>query len=814
MTQTRHVKTQQTKTTQPAKKLKPLSPADSLGQHFLKYFNHPWGYIYAPAIPGEKPHWQTESRYPLQPRNLWQQYLNPNVLLGLRFGKYTRYVVLDIDINSPLHPTNDFIAYNGALAALKEIGLHEPVVITSSDSGGLHVYYFFSEELPTFSVACALKFALLDAGLEIKQGQLETFPNVKTWVASKPSNYNAIRLPLQVGSNVHDGCLHPYTNDLDRFLDDADSSAAAQDYQTLLKALKAARKRQNILYQPETSIAAELWRMDLEQRIAEGWTDYGQTNELLKDIACYGIVFMALANETLFDYIVETAITSPGYHEFCRHQHNIVQRAREWASCCEGFYTPYPSTPNRKRNYKQHFEALAAANNIVDWTRPNLNFEKQQQTIERIGKIVAHLELASELPLTPAQRATAIIATSKQLYGVGVSKTTLHKPEYLPLWHPNHYQGRGKNCVQPLAEPVSADFSPTEFAEIPDPWHDPIPSETAPLQASSDQYAPFPIMKVLCLPSSKLDAQPTTQFDSANSLISLNSSESLLKEFNNSSDKNSLYQSKFGAASNCDKPDLSIDDPDALDAASTIVAQKPTPEDVALPEQASVKTESVDGEPLPDLTTKAVDGRPPSSETTPAVVIDATPAATTDPDDAALSDTIAPLIRATRHDTAEQAENKIAVISIEQARARAEIEALKARLAAKKAESLKTRLNSLLGGFLPVASPPPMDQPAATLNTVQVNQKATTETTATELQPEVVVPNCISRINPEQLPIPTVDQIQVGTLVWVFRVRDREWLPGLVEEIEERFNYPVLWSVRLTTGELLPARSLEQLRLR
>ena len=813
MTQTRHVKTQQTKTTQPAKKLKPLPPADSKSQHFLKYFNHPWGYIYAPALTGEKPYWQTESRYPLQPRNLWKQYLNPNVLLGLRFGKYTRYVVLDIDINSPLHPTNDFIAYNGALAALKEIGLHEPVVITSSDSGGLHVYYFFSEELPTFSVACALKFALLDRGLEIKQGQLETFPNVKTWVASKPSNYNAIRLPLQVGSNVHDGCLHPYTNDLERFLDDADSSALAQDYQTLFQALKAARKRQNILYQPVSSIAAEIWRMDLEQRIAEGWTDYGQTNELLKDIACYGIVFRALADETLVNYIVETAITSPGYHEFCRHQHNIVQRAREWAACCEGFYTPYPSIPNRKRNYRQQFDSDDIANNIVDG-RPNLNFEKQQQTIERIGKIVAHLEKASELPLTKAQRATAIIATSKQLYGVGVSKSTLHKPEYLPLWHPNHYQGRGKNCVQPLAEPVTADFSPTKFAEIPDPWHDPIPPETAPEQASSDQYAPFPIMKVLCLPQAKLEIQPTTKFDSANSLISLNFSESLLKEFNNSSDKNSLYQSKFAGASNCDKPDLSIDDPDALDAASTIVAQKPTPEDVALPEPACVKTESVDGEPLPDLTTKAVDGRPPSSETTPAVVIDATPAATTDPDDAALSDTIAPLIRATRHDTAEQAENKIAAISIEQARARAEIEALKARLAAKKAQSLTCRLNSLLGGFHQSASPPPMDQPAATLNTVQVNQKATTETTATELQPEVVVPNCTNLTNPGQLPIPTVSLVNIGTLVWVFRVRDREWLPGLVEEIEERFNKPSLWSVRLTTGELLSARSLEQLRLR
>ena len=70
------------------------------------------------------------------------------------------------------------------------------------------------------------------------------------------------------------------------------------------------------------------------------------------------------------------------------------------------------------------------------------------------------------------------------------------------------------------------------------------------------------------------------------------------------------------------------------------------------------------------------------------------------------------------------------------------------------------------------------------------------------------------RIKPEQLRVPTVDQIQVGTFVWVFRVRDREWLPGLVEDIEERFNKPELWFVRTTSREKIIARSLEKMRLR
>lgn len=546
---------------------KPLAPADPLGVRFCHYFNHPWGFIYAPAIRREKPHWQTETRYPLQPRNLWQQYQNPKTYLGLRFGKNTRYFAIDIDIHSPKHPAHDPTAYKSVLAALEEIGLCKPVAIISSDSGGIHVYYFFSEELPTFPLACACSSALTDAGFEIKQGELEIFPNVKAWTAL-PSNYNALRLPLQAGSFMLDESMEPYTNDLDSFLDAADWSAAGQDYLTLKLAIKAASLRQQKLYKPATSTAAELWRIDLKQRIAGGWTDYGQTNSLLKDIACYGIVFKALADEALVEYIVETATSSPGFHEYCRHQHNIEQRAREWAYCCMGFYTPYPSIPNRKRNYRSHF---GSANNIVDFPQPNLNQELQLNTQERIRNIIAHLELAGELPRTPASRATAIIATSKQLYGVGVSKTTLHKPEYLALWHPRNYQNATQRCVQPHSEPVTADLPPQKFAPIPDPWLEPETPQPAPSQGQSNLYTPMPIMKVLYLPQAKEDPQPHSQESEANSLNSLNSSDSLPTESNSLSDKNYKSPTSGGAAEKLHKPDLSIDDAGTVDA-TTIVA--------------------------------------------------------------------------------------------------------------------------------------------------------------------------------------------------------------------------------------------------
>lgn len=562
---------------------KPNTPADPLGVRFCQYFNHPWGFIYAPAIRFEKPHWQTETRYPLQPRNLWQQYQNPYSFLGLRFGKNTRYFAIDLDINSPKHPAHDPTAYKSVLAALEEIGLCKPVAVISSDSGGIHVYYFFSEELPTFPLACACFDALTDAGFEIKQGELEIFPNFKAWTAL-PSNYNALRLPLQAGSFMLDESMEPYTNDLDSFLDAADWSAAGQDYLTLKLALKAASKRQQKLYKPANSIKAELWRIDLKQRIAGGWTDYGQTNSLLKDIACYGIVFKALADEALVEYIVETATTSQGFREYCRHQHNIEQRAREWAYCCMGFYTPYPSIPNRKNCYRKQFGLDAAANNIVDFPQPNLNNELQLKTQERIRNIVAHQELAGELPLTPALRATAIIATSKQLYGVGVSKTTLHKPEYLGLWHPRNYQNDPQRCVQPHPEPVTADFTPPKFAQIPDPWLEPETPQPAPTQEQSHLYTPLPIMKVLCLPPAKEDLQPHSPESEANSKNSLNSSNSLPTEPNSPSDKNYKSPTFRCAAEKLHKPDLSIDDAGTVDA-TTIVA----------PEQLQEQSTSLQG---------------------------------------------------------------------------------------------------------------------------------------------------------------------------------------------------------------------------
>ncbi|HEY9780905.1 MAG TPA: hypothetical protein V6D09_12295 [Leptolyngbyaceae cyanobacterium] len=89
------------------------------------------------------------------------------------------------------------------------------------------------------------------------------------------------------------------------------------------------------------------------------------------------------------------------------------------------------------------------------------NSKRRQQAIERILNAVAHLVESNNLPDNATARSHAIIATAKQLFGSGISQTTLHKPEYLPLWHPDHYQRR-QAVPAPAASTSSNEAPPPE----------------------------------------------------------------------------------------------------------------------------------------------------------------------------------------------------------------------------------------------------------------------------------------------------------------------------------------------------------------
>ncbi|MBD2122364.1 hypothetical protein [Trichocoleus sp. FACHB-262] len=414
-------------TSQPARQRssEPL-PRDPLGQRLCQLFPYPWQAIVAPtpADASQKPAWQTLTQYPLKPRSLWTYWQDAAQLVGVRFCPTTYHGLIDLDALSLHHPTRDRQALITLRAALASIGIHQTVLLRSSWNGGLHLYIPLPEAVPTFGLAVALKHCLEAHHLPLQAGQLEVFPNVKRYSkAGEYSEYNAHRLPLQPssGSVLLSDTLQPLPSNLSTFFQQWDQAAAAQDLAQLHQAIAQAKKQHQYRSYKRCRNTA-LWQQELETEMKQGWTGPGQTNHLLKTIGCYGVVFLSLSGEALVHYIEHTAIYSPGYREWCQHQHEISRRAQEWAIAAENYYWPLGTSPKRDRT----LPLATAANNIV-----NFNQKRAEEAQARIKQAVLELTQQGQLPDGLTARAQAIASIAQ------CSHSTLQK--YKELWHPEWY---------------------------------------------------------------------------------------------------------------------------------------------------------------------------------------------------------------------------------------------------------------------------------------------------------------------------------------------------------------------------------------
>jgi len=488
---------------------KGLPPKDPVGQHFLSYFSHQWDFLEATlSETGQTVDWCSESRYPLQPRNLWEKYLEKNLILGLRFGSFTKYLLLDIDRYGCYHPAHNRKRFRELLQAMENIGLCRPLIVQSSDSGGLHVYYFLPEAVHTFTLALTIKKALVSSGFRQMGGRLEILPNVKHWKPDTPSNYQGHRLPLQVGSFLLNSDLEQVTNDTGEFLKQADLCALNQDIEALKACMEQAKKKSRYF---RRGVAIEDWYLDLQHRIAIGWTGYHQTNDLLRDFAINGIVFAGLGGQELVDYIVQTAKSTQGYTKYCRHQHEIKKRAKEWARYGEANYYPY----NGKRGGFAVREASADNDNVFESvTVRDPSQARHIDTIERVKAIVAMLKGEEIFPTRICKRLEAIVAKSKEAFGIEVSPTTLYRPKYKPLWHPEFDQSEREELEPENQAPVKADSSVEENAILGNPWdEEELEEKTKPKPEASLQV--MPLTECLYLPAaweeSVVEAQPEPQ---------------------------------------------------------------------------------------------------------------------------------------------------------------------------------------------------------------------------------------------------------------------------------------------------------------
>lgn len=460
---------------------KPL-PADPLGQQLCALFGRQtWDFIEAPTPdPGEKAQWKTVKDYPLRPRVLWQQWQNPHQLIGVRFTDQTVYALLDMDAESPYCNAEAIAAIR---VALETIGITRTLLLRSSFSNGLHLYIPLPEAVSTFDLAVTLQECLKAQGmalapegrsLTIAKGQLEIFPNVKTYGVERIIHYNGHRLPLQpgTGSCLLDDGLNPISDSLERFFWLWDGAAAHQDMDELRHALKIGRdnhrKRKREARRP-TGNRVEAWQQDMEMEIEEGWTGHGQTNHLLKVIACHGHVFLELEGDDLIAHTLATATHLSGYQQYCRHQHDIRIRVRAWCRAVQNYYWPLGS--ESKRDTRKECPPT-----------PTINDQRAEDARQRIQSAMQALQAKDALPPTPKKRATAIAAEA------GISSKTLYRSENLKLWHPEH-------CLE-LPEPRE-ECKPTESTSVsaPKPPVNPVSTRLLKQRNSQEVYTLERFMK-------------------------------------------------------------------------------------------------------------------------------------------------------------------------------------------------------------------------------------------------------------------------------------------------------------------------------
>lgn len=235
--------------------------------------------------------------------------------------------------------------------------------------------------------------------------------------------------------------LNPISDRLDRFFWQWDGAAAHQDMDALRHALKIGRdnRRKKPQYKRRPNSSVDVWGHDLELEIEEGWSGPGQTNHLIKTIACYGHVFAGLEGDALIAYTLETATHLPGYQQHCRHQQDIDRRIKAWCKAVEKYYWPLGDEPKRDTAIDQP-------------PTPSLNQQRAEDARDRIAKAIAKLKQLGNLPSKIRDLAQRLIETAH------CGLKTLYK--YLDLWHPDHVQIPEETCVTAQPESDSVQFEP------------------------------------------------------------------------------------------------------------------------------------------------------------------------------------------------------------------------------------------------------------------------------------------------------------------------------------------------------------------
>jgi hypothetical protein len=461
-------------------KLSPKTPAlDLTTEYAQKFYHKDFGYITAANQPS--PDWITNTAHPLATGELIRLYNDQEELIGVGFGTKTKYAMLDIDCASQHHPRNNPHKFRQILNSLESVGLVRYIVLQSSWSGGIHVYFPLPKDCKTYHIAATIQTTLIDAGLDGGNGQLEIFPNCKSY-AKLPGeyiHYKRHRLPLQPESGswlLEDDGLNPQLipdtteAQLAAFIEQWEMAAQGQDMSLLNRKLpqlynKYKQQKNRFKYQSceDKTKKAREWETSLNLSIAIGWTDYGQTYSLMPKFLAYGVVFLKLTGKELYEWIHKAIITAPGYQQYCRHQHQMSKMIQSWIKTNDRtqYYRPYRSKPDQNRNYP--FGDLK----LVKKPQPKANSANKktaENALHRIRTAYACLidKLTPELKIEDLKE--LIREQMKKIFNQTCSNSTLTK--YKNIWHPKYR--KNPNTLSQIQSNDLEDRATAENSDSPD----------------------------------------------------------------------------------------------------------------------------------------------------------------------------------------------------------------------------------------------------------------------------------------------------------------------------------------------------------
>jgi hypothetical protein len=417
---------------------------------YCELFPYRWEWISAP-IPDSanpkpqsskpnkaKPEWQTH-QHPLPDQEI-QNALSGETLVGVSFASNTNYLLADLDRWSMYHPHCNVIEFHRILSCLEEVGLVRPLIVRSSDSGGLHVYYPLPITVSSYYLSKTAQHALESAGFKLSSGQLELFPNAKRYDPDRKTSFRAHRLPLLTGSYLlNPQTLEPYSNSLPDFLSAWNLCSENQDSDQLIVSIAETKEREKAhrrsRYHRGKSRGKE--GSNLNDLSHLRWSGRGQTNDLLGYATWHGYAVEGLrTEESLSSWVVEWARNAPGYEEFCDHKHQIERRCRDWArSILSRSYKPRRRggmNPMSESDPISPVRAPRKGKELHEAVPPNmytlLNEERVEDARSRIQRGMTELIESGSLPVGVEARLIALRGL------VGGSLGTYYK--YRELWHP------------------------------------------------------------------------------------------------------------------------------------------------------------------------------------------------------------------------------------------------------------------------------------------------------------------------------------------------------------------------------------------